>query len=527
MKSATVNQEIKNAIRRELLKNKDVPKESEVRYHLGSQLAKTFFGTLDYTGQQYLALVPPGEGPHTCLTLAESEASVRQFALNAPLTSRAVTHVGILDVGGGCLLKYENEILARHRRELVELEKTVRAEEAVKLKAAVAEARKQEREICERRHLELTDTYEKLLFIAVSSVVKTLQRECDKRVQRDCEELDKMLRDQFEYKLSSTIEALEARFKEDTLNRLANQRADFHAYLQYIRQATLDLFHEIDMHHMHALQKLRNDLETANMADICYVTARERKSCQEEKRRIWQRYDETVAKFKKIIEEKEMDITVTRLEIMKGRSEALVWQEKVDEILQEFQKFVAFALKSLPEHSAFLIDRKRLLDAVKDKIKGTAWKKVTDAMESLFNAVMERISEHEREEEAIREIREAEAERRRQESTAAFMRGEVIDLVPTADQIDEHRQKRKESTTAFVEKEVILPAAVAAAPTTFVRDEIVKAIPPVAVLETSKTKRKERERVVQFARDEIENLLTIFRKHPSMADFVAPPLNTE
>lgn len=137
-----------------------------------------------------------------------------------------------------------------------------------------------------------------------------------------------------------------------------------HMNFSYIRHVTTTLLTELEVRHIESLLKLRCELEAENTADVCAVAAEERRKCDEKIGVIKRKQDKSILKLNTEIGRKDAIITNKNVVIMKLSIEVAAWQEKMELVLKEFQRFIDVAFNAIPGFASYMLDERGVVQSV-------------------------------------------------------------------------------------------------------------------------------------------------------------------
>lgn len=151
------------------------------------------------------------------------------------------------------------------------------------------------------------------------------------------------------------------RYNEKLMKEKARLKADFILKVEESRTVMSDQIHDIKVEKHVVVEKLRQLLESQNLACQVYVALKEREECTKEMELAKHIHKKKVKTLKEQIELKDFEIRLEKEKERKRQEFIRVWQKKMCEVVKKFQIFVLFCLNTLPEHADFFIDMEKLM----------------------------------------------------------------------------------------------------------------------------------------------------------------------
>lgn len=102
-------------------------------------------------------------------------------------------------------------------------------------------------------------------------------------------------------------------------------------------------------------------MECKNLANMMYLICMERKKCYHEKRAAENQLTQEISELSGILRDKDEEITKLKAERDKHIKEVELREKALLEIIKEFQKFINFALKSIPKQAEYLLCAEKLM----------------------------------------------------------------------------------------------------------------------------------------------------------------------
>ncbi|XP_018333092.1 uncharacterized protein LOC112904709 [Agrilus planipennis] len=348
--------------RKQLMENEgEFPTISEVKKEC-QDLSKLVFDQCIDSLKDKLGLTPPLGGPGEVLWQSPSDLLEGKVILKPPYSNRcikALTHEGILKIGSVIEQKFLNEMELEKQRALKEQRETLEYLFEIEKQEAINATRAEERALCEERMLELNARWEEELQEELQLLEARLTAEFELLLQQQRDELEIIWQAKLDEAVRETTEKLTALFMEDLKRQEEELTKKFNEELKKMEikykikeKADIEKYEE-------KLRQLRHQLECKNIANLMCVLCVERKKCMAEKEALMKECE----KQYKDQYNQEMEDKITELnETIKEKQRQLdLREEYLREIIQQYQKFINFALKSSPTQAEFLLSLEKML----------------------------------------------------------------------------------------------------------------------------------------------------------------------
>ncbi|RLU22621.1 hypothetical protein DMN91_004899 [Ooceraea biroi] len=336
----------------------DIPTKTEIQQHLGASLAQVLF---DYSHREAMKLL---DSIPSARLLQESPCTVQDCRSKTDRSGtwsegqrilKSHVHHDILALGGDALRKVQAEIEAMARSKL---------EDEFIEKSHMLEAKK--RRTIKRNAEEIHATYEEYFEATQHDLKEKLQADwMDAKVKHN-KELQKAV---VKTRLDTThdvlrrmrlqtcyiLTSLHNSFQQSLRAQKERMIADFN---KIVRKQHVNLearIREVERKKMEELLSQRYELEIRNATDIIYVLCMERLRNDSQIHAIHRHFEEKIKFLHEVIAKQDEIMNIMKKMITECRDKNVTLEEKLSAITKEFQKFINFALDTMPEHADFLL----------------------------------------------------------------------------------------------------------------------------------------------------------------------------
>ncbi|KAL3268744.1 hypothetical protein HHI36_007846 [Cryptolaemus montrouzieri] len=348
-----------------LLRTLEAPTISDTKRNFGDDLAEKIFCNCDLNFREDFGLEPPLKGPiGKDLWISPSDLLIGKVCLKPPLTSkyiRALTHQGIMDIGLRVEKLFWNQVEIEKSKELEEQDRTLRLLCETSKKESIAEVQKRMMEIFRRQRLELINEMEALCKEELRRMEVRYYRELDDELKEQAKELEQHYQVKVEEVITKTSEVFSVKSTSEIEELEAAMKRAYQIQLQKTEiQARFEMQQE-QARCKEKLKVLRHDLECKNLANMMYVICMERKKCWREKSSIEEQLSREINELGSQLRDRNEEITNIKAEREKLRKDVELREKALLEVIKEFQKFINFALKSVPKQAEYLLCAEKLM----------------------------------------------------------------------------------------------------------------------------------------------------------------------
>ncbi|XP_015517860.2 uncharacterized protein LOC107222853 [Neodiprion lecontei] len=350
--------------RLEMVIKDEVPVQTEIRERMGSSMAQVFFDHGHPDSRKLLGVIPPLKGPREELWISPSDQLIQKVALVPPLTNKCIkacTHQGILAIGKQAMEKYEHELYDKMVKKYEEDNKDTRNMFEAEKRRAIQLA-EQELQLKYEKYIQnLQEEFKQDLQIALAEAFQKCSKSMQKVVIRERIEVTKMMLKKLRDEISYVVTSIYENFEHSIRIQKENMVADFNEIIRRERAKTDVKMKEMERNKNEALQVQRHELEMQNFADVTYVLCLERMRASSEKHAIHLGFEKQIQALKNMVIEANDILQLMKTETAAKATNDKLWENKLIEVVREFQKFINFALRAVPGQAEFLLSLESLL----------------------------------------------------------------------------------------------------------------------------------------------------------------------
>ncbi|CAB3242373.1 unnamed protein product [Arctia plantaginis] len=175
------------------------------------------------------------------------------------------------------------------------------------------------------------------------------------------EETFQKMRSKYEYLLQEQSIMLRDRYTRKLNEEKKRMKTEFIRNLEIARTNFGDKLHDIKLEKHVAIEKLRNYLECQNLACQIYVALKERQECLAEIELKKHEHTKTAKALTKTLTYKDFEVKLAQKKDKAQKEFNQIWKKKVCHVVKNFQMFVSYCLKMLPEQADFFINMETLM----------------------------------------------------------------------------------------------------------------------------------------------------------------------
>ncbi|KOB78610.1 Uncharacterized protein OBRU01_01517, partial [Operophtera brumata] len=191
---------------------------------------------------------------------------------------------------------------------------------------------------------------EQILFDAAVKEVKTMRGEAFDKMKKHYATL-----------VQQQATMLYDRYTDKLMKEKARLKADFILKVEESRTLLGEDIHDLNVEKHTIVEKLRQLLESQNLACQVYVALKEREECKKAIHLSQYEHKKKVKKLKEQIALKDFELRLAQEKERKRLYFIQIWKKKVCHLVKNLQLFVAFCLNTLPDHADFFIDMEKLM----------------------------------------------------------------------------------------------------------------------------------------------------------------------
>ncbi|KAK4876241.1 hypothetical protein RN001_012663 [Aquatica leii] len=340
------------------------PTISEVKAELGTNLADMFFKTCAESIKPLLGLTPLLSGPTGELWMSPSDVLIGKVCLKPPLTGKymkALTHQGVLLIGGDIEKKVMNEAEMAKQKALKDQEETILFSAEAKCKKAIEIAVKNEQAKCS----EEKDAIRKECLAKLQNDLLQLERKLKNDFEQTLRRVKRDLNEHWQDQLIAAVNETVTKLTKKFLKELSQQEEELYKKFN-VELKKEKLKHQFDLQEVRkscqeSFGQLKHQLECKNIANIMYILCAERRKCRSERKHMEDSYQKRIENLQNALVDRDIDIIKLKADTDEKVKEIQMREECLREILCQYQKFINFALRSCPTQAEFLLDVEKLM----------------------------------------------------------------------------------------------------------------------------------------------------------------------
>lgn len=135
-------------------------------------------------------------------------------------------------------------------------------------------------------------------------------------------------------------------------------------FVQEMRKIELKMKHQTliqKQQYENSLSRLQHSLECKNLANIMCILCMERRKCTQEKNDLALEFKKEISKLEIVNNENTAQISALAQQLDENHSKLHVREACLRELIRQYQKFINFALRSVPTQAEFLLSLEQLL----------------------------------------------------------------------------------------------------------------------------------------------------------------------
>lgn len=110
-----------------------------------------------------------------------------------------------------------------------------------------------------------------------------------------------------------------------------------------------------------ALRQLKHNLECTNLVNMMYVLCTERQKCCDQKEELERHYKAEISELEETIKTREQLLKTVVAEKHRQILEVSIRETCLKEVINQFQKFIDFALRAAPAQAEFLLSVEKMM----------------------------------------------------------------------------------------------------------------------------------------------------------------------
>lgn len=200
------------------------------------------------------------------------------------------------------------------------------------------------------------------LYMSSISKLETLMYDASvNKIKSFREETFQKMRSKYEYFLQEQSIMLRDRYTRKLYEEKDRLKAEFIKNLEAARTNFGDKLHDIKLEKHVAIEKLRNYLQCQNLACQIYVALKERQACLAEMELRKHEHTKRATALTKTLAYKDFEVKLAQKKDKAQKEFNEIWKKKVCHVVKNFQMFVSYCLKLLPEQADFFINMETLM----------------------------------------------------------------------------------------------------------------------------------------------------------------------
>lgn len=350
-------------LRKCFLEREQVPTQSVMIEKMAPPLAAVYFKSMTPKLKILAGLEPPMKGGGSDWYQPPKDI-LEGRAVMKPVKNEYLKKLSYEGIGF-----YGEKFVADHHKQMEDKKKKVLLESDLDWKRTIEvncrqqwedssrEAAKHNTEAIQNAFREFTTLYT----TSITKIEKLLFDGAVKEIEAMREEAFSKMNKHYAILVQQQATMLYDRYTKKLMEEKARLKAEFIENVEESRTSMGKQIHDINVEKHVVVEKLRQLLESMNLACQAYVALKERDECTKEMELSQHEHKKKVKTLKEQIALKDFEIRLEQEKERKRQEFIRIWQKKICQVVKKFQIFVSFCLNTLPEHADFFIDMEKLM----------------------------------------------------------------------------------------------------------------------------------------------------------------------
>nr|CAD7441203.1 unnamed protein product [Timema bartmani] len=354
--------------RMQLLQEKGIPTQAEVRNQLGSPLAEIFFCSLTEEEKVLMGVSPRLDGPEDPLWVDPNEVLMGNLVKSPPITSRhiqALTHVGIMEIGEQTIENYEKEMARSKEEAVAEAVKRTKFDDMLECREAIKCSLQEEKAATETiKEQMLAEFTKEIEVLTICEVIKTTKQEMEammiKQIQKEREEVALFMEDKMVLAVENTTKDVTSTLKAEEAKKMETFHKEFDIYRQMQKHETEQLLKNAEEKYQEKLENVKRETLGENLSEILRITTSEKEKFSKEKQILKAEFEQKAAQLQTNVQEEKLKILKLEEDSQRKSTETSSWQRKIKVILDEFQKFINYVHNAVEGNADYMLSEERI-----------------------------------------------------------------------------------------------------------------------------------------------------------------------
>nr|CAD7404482.1 unnamed protein product [Timema poppensis] len=350
--------------RMQLLQEKGIPTQAEVRNQLGSPLAEIFFSSLTEEEKVLMGLSPRLNGPEDPLWVDPSEVLMGNLVKSPPITSRhiqALTHVGIMEIGEQSIVNYEQEMARAKEEATAEAVKRTKFDSMMQCREAIKCSLQEEKAATETIKEQMLAEFTK----EIEEVIKTTKQEMEammmRQIQKEREEVALFMEDKMMLAVENTTKDVTSTLKAEEAKKMETFHKEFNIYKQMQKHETEQLLKNAEEIYQEKLETVKREKLGEDLSENLRITMSEKEKFSREKQILKTEFELKAAQLQTNVQEEKLKILTLEEDSQRKSTEISSWQRKIKVILEEFQKFINYVHNAVEGNADYMLSEEKIL----------------------------------------------------------------------------------------------------------------------------------------------------------------------
>nr|CAD7569219.1 unnamed protein product [Timema californicum] len=349
--------------RMQLLQEKGIPTQAEVRNQLGSPLAEIFFSSLTEEEKVLMGLSPRLNSPEDPLWVDPSEVLMGNLVKSPPITSRhiqALTHVGIMEIGEQSIVNYEQEMARAKEEAIAEAVKRTKFDGMLECREAIKCSLQEEKAATETIKEQMLAEFTK----EIKEVIKTTKQEMEaimmRQIQKEREEVALFMGDKMMLAVENTAKDVTSTLKAEEAKKMETFHKEFNIYKQMQKHETEQLLKNAEEIYQEKLETVKREKLGEDLSENLCIPMSEKDKFSKEKQILKTEFELKAAQLQTNVQEEKLKILTLEEHSRRKSTEISSWKRKIKVILEEFQKFINYVHNAVEGNADYMLSEEKI-----------------------------------------------------------------------------------------------------------------------------------------------------------------------
>ncbi|CAB3251137.1 unnamed protein product [Arctia plantaginis] len=344
-------------------KGNQVPTISVIKKYMKPALADVYFKSMDQKLKVIAGLAPPLKGGGGCWYIPPKDL-LQGRAVLKPLNTEHLKRLGWCGIDEIAMKK----MIAYRDRMMSETEQALRDKDEQWENTVTSECKVHYRICTENESKAVTEyltnafsTFVILYRTSLTKLEKVLANAAIKKIEETRSKAHHDMLIKYEDLLQKQAAKITNKYNTKLLEEKEKLKVNFIQDLEKSRATFYDKLHDINLEKYVAVEKLRHLLECQKRACQVYVAMKERQECLKQINSVKHKHSKKKKTLIKKMQTKVLHIRHAEQKEIKQAEFIRIWQKKVCHVVKNFQMFILYCLKMMPEQADFFINMEKLM----------------------------------------------------------------------------------------------------------------------------------------------------------------------